>query len=82
MLINQTSDFSGIIKNRRKSLGITQVDLATALGLQQKTISAIEKNSQKAKAETIVKILKYLKLNIEIKPHEDSVTKNEWDEEW
>ena len=58
--INEASTLGGFIKNRRKILRITQVDLAEMVGITSKTLSEIELNNANPSYYTIEKILDIL----------------------
>lgn len=55
-----------IIKDRRKSLNITQPTLASLAGVGLNTLVAIERGNGNAKIRTILAILDTLGLKIEI----------------
>ena len=55
-----------IIKERRKSLNITQSILASLAGVGLNTLVAIERGNGNAKIQTIVAVLDTLGLKIEI----------------
>lgn len=55
-----------IIKERRKSLNITQSILASLAGVGLNTLVAIERGNGNAKIQTIVAILDTLGLKIEV----------------
>ena len=58
-------DFYGIVKTRRKELGMTQRDLAKASGVSKTHICALE-NSSNPNWNTIVKILQVLGFKVVI----------------
>jgi DNA-binding XRE family transcriptional regulator len=58
--INELSTTGGFIKNRRRILRITQVDLAEMVGITSKTLSEIELNNANPSYYTIVKLLDIL----------------------
>lgn len=55
-----------IIKDRRKSLNITQPTLASLAGVGLNTLVAIERGNGNAKIQTILAVLDTLGLKIEI----------------
>ena len=57
-----------IIQNERRRQGMTQQQLASLIGKQQKTISAIENGSQGTKLETLLRVIATLDLDIRIVP--------------
>ena len=57
-----------IIQNERRRQGMTQQQLASLIGKQQKTISAIENGSQGTKLDTLLRVIATLDLDIQIVP--------------
>ena len=57
-----------IIQCERLRQGITQAELGSLAGTQQKTISAIENGSQGTKLETLLRVIATLDLDIRIVP--------------
>ena len=57
-----------IIQNKRRRQGMTQQQLASLIGKQQKTISAIENGSQGTKLDTLLRVIATLDLDIQIVP--------------
>jgi len=55
-----------IIKDRRKSLNITQPTLASLAGVGLNTLVAIERGNGNAKIQTILAVLDTLGLDIEV----------------
>lgn len=55
-----------IIQDARRRQGMTQQQLASLIGLQQKTISAIENDSAGTKLDTLFRIFGALDLDIKI----------------
>lgn len=66
MKYNPHQKISEIIKNRRKSLNITQPTLAALAGVGLNTLVSIERGSGNPKLETICAILDTLGLKIEV----------------
>lgn len=63
---NINSTLGSRVRALRKALGLTQVQLSTAVGIKQPSLVAIEKDETKAaniKAETIRKMSKALRTN-------------------
>ncbi len=56
-----------ILREYRKTLNLTQIELADQAGLLQKTISSIESDAATAKVSTLFKMLSALKLELELK---------------
>ena len=53
------------IRKRRKELGLTQYDLAEALGVTPQHISAIEQNKRAPSLDSLVKIAKELGVTVD-----------------
>ena len=54
------------IKKKRKEKGLTQTDLAEALGIKRQYISAIEQGKRVPTIKTLVKICEALELEIKV----------------
>ena len=80
MLIQSSLDLAQYFVSRRKSLGFTQIELATKAGLKQKTISLFEQDPTQAQITTLLKILSALRLDLNLIPKEEA--KSDWDEAW
>lgn len=61
-----------IIRERRKFLGAKQADLAEISGLAIKTIYAIESGKANPSAETLIKLLRVLGMEINIQIRKNS----------
>ena len=83
MLIHSPADLSMLIKNQRKKLNLTQIAVGELVGLQQKTISAIENEPETVKLSTLFRILSALDLEMKVltKKQSDKIT-NQWVDEW
>ena len=57
-----------ILQSERHRQGMTQQQLASLIGKQQKTISAIENGSQGTKLDTLLRVIATLDLDIQIVP--------------
>ncbi|MGY0642860.1 MAG: helix-turn-helix transcriptional regulator [Paraglaciecola chathamensis] len=86
MKLNNSKELADNIKLHRKKLSRTQADVASHVGLMQKTISAIENSAGSSRIDTLFKIAHELGLSIELKPkhaaqsvHKESTS---WDQEW
>lgn len=86
MKLNNSKELADYIKLHRKKLSRTQADVASHVGLMQKTISAIENSAGSSRIDTLFKIAHELGLSIELKPkhalsrdHKESTS---WDQEW
>ena len=59
-----------IIQNERRRQGMTQQQLASLIGKQQKTISSIENGSAGTKLDTLLSVIARLDLDIQIVPRQ------------
>lgn len=85
MKLNNSKELADYIKQQRKKLARTQTDVASHIGLKQKTISAIENSAGTSRIDTLFKIAHELGLSVELKPKLDSdkpQDKSGWDQEW
>ncbi len=62
------------LKARRKSLGLTQVQAASRVGLLPKTISALEVRPERASVESLYKYLSALDMEVYLHRKEDTHT--------
>jgi HTH-type transcriptional regulator/antitoxin HipB len=85
MKLNNSKELADYIKLSRKKLDRTQIDVASHIGLKQKTISAIENSAGTSRIDTLFKIAHELGLSVELNPkqNKDSPKANsDWDQEW
>lgn len=69
-----------IIRDRRKSLGLTQLAAGKLVGVHQTTLSDVENGKNKVKIDTLMKIIAALRLELLIQPipsHDDH-----WEKAW
>lgn len=69
------------IKERRKSLGLTQLQLAEMCGIKQSNYSRMESGRQMPSLETLLNILSHLHLDIDLVRTDYNVYKDANDEE-
>ena len=81
MLIHSAYELALLIRNRRKQLKLTQKEMSELVGLQQKTISAMENNPENARITTLLRVLSALNININLSPKEES-DNIQWVDEW
>lgn len=62
------------LKARRKSLGLTQIQAASRVGLLPKTISALEVRPERASVESLYKYLSALDMEVYLHRKEDTHT--------
>ena len=56
------------LRNRRKTLGLTQVQAGAKVGLLPKTISALENDPERCTLDSFLKLLSALDLDLTLKP--------------
>lgn len=66
LLIRSAAQLGNAIRRIRRSLGMSQAELARKTGLTQATISRLEKGTQKAEAGTLLIILSALQSDLAI----------------
>lgn len=69
-IVRLPSQLGAIIQTERLSQGLTQSELASLTGTQQKTISAIENGSEGTKLGTLLSVIGSLGLDMQIVPRE------------
>ena len=69
------------LKDYRKRHKRTQQQVADLVGLKQSTVSAFELAPERAKVETLFKILAALALELELSERQTADTPG-WEEEW
>lgn len=79
--ISTTMQLAQTLRGYRKKAGLSQTEAGSAVGLQQKTISALERSPGGSKIENLFRLLAALDLEIVIqrKPSPDSIADHgEW----
>lgn len=84
MLIHNPKDLSAFLRDRRRSLKLSQATVGALVNLKQATVSELERHAAGSKLETIFRILAANDLELHLIPKEDhpSEEKNAWDKEW
>lgn len=83
MKINNPKELSYFLKHQRKKDKRSQQDVSSKIGVQQQTISAIERNSNQAKIETLFRIISELDLELHLNEKNSPMSaENDWLEEW
>lgn len=74
------TQLAAALKNRRKELGLTQVEAASLVGLLPKTISALEITPERSSIESLLKLISALDFEIVLspKPPHAKQAKDEW----
>lgn len=79
MIITSAHALGAFIKDERKKQGLTQMALGKITGVNQTTISIIEKGKPSVQLQTVFVLLAALKLNIQIGPQEQTQsTEDSW----
>ena len=71
-LITSAQSLGALIRDDRKKQGLTQIELGKMTGLNQTTLSLIEKGKPSVQLQTILVLLSALHLNIQVGPREQS----------
>ena len=69
------------LRNRRKTLALTQAEAGVKVGLLPKTISALENDPERCTLDSFLKLLSALDLELTLKPkpaRSDDSPKGEW----
>jgi HTH-type transcriptional regulator/antitoxin HipB len=66
-VIRHPRQLSSILKALRKRAGMSQLDVATRLGVSHQAISALEKQPEKATIERLIRLLSVLKVEIALR---------------
>lgn len=82
MKITTTKVLATALKDYRKRNNRTQQQVADLVGIKQSTVSAFESSPDKAKVETLFKILASLGLELHLSERLAPETSSEWQEEW
>jgi HTH-type transcriptional regulator/antitoxin HipB len=69
-IVRLPRQLGAIIQSERLRQGMTQQELASLIGKQQKTISAIENGSDGTKLDTLLGVIAKLDLDIKIVPRQ------------
>ena len=80
-LATTPSQLSKILRARRGSLDLTQLEVADLVGLLPKTVSALENRAESSSIETLFKCLSALDLEMRLLPKEmpeEAAEKPEW----
>ena len=86
MRLNNSKELANFLKLQRKRQERTQTDVATHIGLKQKTISSIENSAGTSRIDTLFKVAHELGLSIELLPKQEENSSDQkkpnWDQEW
>lgn len=62
--VHTSEHLSALLQGYRRQAGLTQAEMAKRLGITQQTLSAFERNAEKASAERLVEYLNILGVNL------------------
>lgn len=83
MLVHSPKELALLIANQRKKLKLSQAAVGSLVGLQQKTISAIENKPERMQVDTLFRVLAALKLDLQLLGKDERLkSKSRWLEEW
>lgn len=66
MIINRPADFGALVRDRRKSLRLSQTDLAQRLKVSQRYISHLEHGKSTLQLGLVLRVLKELGVSIHV----------------
>ena len=67
-IVRLPSQLGALIQSERLRRNMTQQQLASLIGKQQKTISAIENGSEGTKLDTLLRVIAILELDLQVIP--------------
>ena len=85
MKVTNTRQLSAYMKDVIETKLLSQIKVASKVGIRQDTVSSFELSPDSTKLETFFKILSALNLELDIKPRNESGSSNSnsgWKEEW
>jgi HTH-type transcriptional regulator/antitoxin HipB len=68
------------IRDRRKSMGLTQASAGKMVGVHQPTVSEVERGEREVKIDTLLKLIGALQLGLLIQPIQSKET--HWEDIW
>lgn len=78
--ISSAKALGRIIRDKRKSMGLTQALAGKMVGVHQPTISEVERGEREVKIDTLLKLIGALKLELLIQPIQSKET--HWEDIW
>jgi HTH-type transcriptional regulator/antitoxin HipB len=75
-LARSTTQLGTIIRNARKSIGLSQTQLGELAGLRQASISAIESGKPSTRLDTLMSVLAALDLELSVTQRSKSSTED------
>ena len=80
MHIGSAKALGRAIRDRRKSLRLSQTDAGNLAGVHQTTVSAVERGVSKVQIDTLLKLIAALRLELLVQPIQAQETL--WEEIW
>jgi len=78
--ISSAKALGRIIRDRRKSMGLTQALAGKMVGVHQPTISEVERGERDVKIDTLLKLISALQLELLVQPIGSKET--HWEDIW
>ena len=69
--VRTSEHLSALLQGFRKQAGLTQSDMAKRLGITQQTLSAFERNADKASADRLLEYLSILGVELVLRQSQD-----------
>ena len=69
--VRTSEHLSALLQGFRKQAGLTQSDMAKRLGITQQTLSAFERNADKASADRLLEYLSILGVELVLRQSKD-----------
>lgn len=67
MILRTANDLAGVIRDRRRELGLTQEELANLTGVHRTYISMVESGERAAKLDTVLRIVQTLGMDLDVR---------------
>ena len=82
MKITSPNLLAQALKNARTDKQLTQQKTAEQIGIKQSTVSGFENQPDKARIETLFKLLSALELELHVTERDSEKPTTNWDQEW
>jgi len=79
---DSTAILAGIIKERRRDKGLSQLEVGRLVGVRQATISKLENDPGSTKLETLFRVISALGIGLYAADKNVPDENREWKEEW
>jgi y4mF family transcriptional regulator len=67
MVLRTANDLAGVIRDRRRELGLTQEELANLTGVHRTYIGMVESGERAAKLDTVLRIVHTLGMDLDVR---------------